>query len=115
MLLPLMFGDGPARAANQRVRARAYFDALLERLGLVVMDERRMYYWVIDGGSRNRLLRALFARTGPRSLYLVDRLALKLGLENRDPEQVLSRQRMLVIRRRARSEASGRRNTASGN
>lgn len=115
MLMPMMFGAGPAHRGHQRVRTRAYFDALLERLGLVVTAEVRMYYWVIDGGSRNRLLRALFARTGAWSLYLVDRLALKLGLENRDPEHALSRQRMLVIRRAEPAAASGPRSTASGN
>jgi len=115
LLVPLMFSDRPPRASHHRIRSRASFDALLGTLGLVVADEIRMYYWLVDGGSRNRILRAIFARTGPVSLYLVDRLAMMFGLENRDPESVLSRARMLIIRRAPGRSATGPRNTASEN
>lgn len=113
ILLPLMSSDKPTHSGRHRVRPRAYFDALLGRLGLTVTHEFRMYYWLIDGGSENRLLRALFARTGPLSLYLVDRLAMMLGLEHRVSEHAASRARMLVIRRAA-AGATGPRSTASG-
>ena len=115
LLVPLMFADHAPPASHHCIRSRAYFDALLGTLGLVVTAEVPMYYWLVDGGSRNRLMRAIFARTGPVSLYLVDRLAMMLGLENRDPASVLSRARMLIIRRTAHPGATGLRNTASGN
>jgi SAM-dependent methyltransferase len=115
LLLPLMFSDRPPRAAHHRVRSRAYFDALIGRLGLTVTHEIRMYYWLVDGGSQNRVLRAIFARIGAVALYLVDRMALKMGLEHRDPDHVLSRARMLIIRRAATLAAIGPRSTTSGN
>jgi SAM-dependent methyltransferase len=115
LLLPLMFSDRPPRAAHQRVRSRAYFDTLIGRLGLTVTHELRMYYWLIDGGSQNRVLRAMFAITGPFALYLVDRLALMMGLEHRDPDHVLSGERMLIIRRAASPHATGPRSTTSEN
>lgn len=114
MLVPLMFADQPPPTSHHRVRSRTSFDVLIARLGLEVSAEIQMYYWLIDGGSRNRLLRAIFARTGAWSLYLVDRLALMMGLQRRDPDHVLSRQRMLIIRRALRRGASGLRSTRSG-
>ena len=115
LLLPLMFSDQPAHAVHHRIRSRAYFDALIARLGLTVTHEIRMYFWLVDGGSQNRVLRAIFGRTGPFALYLVDRLALMMGLEHRDPDHVLSGERMLIIRRTARRDATGPRSTTSGN
>jgi len=114
LLVPLAFSDQPQRGNHHRIRSRAYFDTVIDRLGLTVTDEIRMYYWLLDGGSRNRVLRAIFDRTGPLSLYLIDRLALMIGLEHRDPDRVLSGERMLIIRRAA-GRASGPRSTASGN
>jgi trans-aconitate methyltransferase len=115
LLVPMAFSDDPPRTTHHRIRSREYFDALIARLGLTVTHEIRMYYWLVDGGSRNRVLRAIFARTGPVALYLVDRLALMIGLVNRDPDQVLSRERMLIIRRASSREATGPRSTGSGN
>jgi SAM-dependent methyltransferase len=112
MLLPLMFADQPPPALHHKIRSRAYFDALLARIGLTVSAEFRIYYWLVDGGSPNRIMRAIFARLGAAALYAVDRLALTLGLENRHPEHVLSRARMLVVTR-AVAAASGPRNTES--
>ena len=94
------------------IRSRAAFDRLIARLGLVVVDELPMYYWLVDGGPTGRVARALFARAGARVLYAVDRLALAAGLENQRPQHVLSRARLLTIRH-APQRASDRRNTAS--
>jgi SAM-dependent methyltransferase len=112
MLLPLMFADQPPPALHHKIRSRAYFDALLTRQGLTVTAEFPMYYWLVDGGSPNRIMRAIFARLGAGALYAVDRLALTLGLENRHPEHVLSRARMLVVMR-AGAAANGPRNRGS--
>ena len=104
--------DQPAPTLHHKIRSRAYFDALLARLGLTVSAEFQMYYWLVDGGSPNRIMRAIFARLGAGALYAVDRLALTLGLENRHPEHVLSRAKMLVVTRAA-AAASGLRNRGS--
>jgi SAM-dependent methyltransferase len=114
ILVPLAFSDRPSRNTSQRFRTREHFDALMRRLGLVVTTEIRMYYWLIDGGPENRLLRAVFARTGPWSLYAADRLLMALGAKNRHPDHQLSTAHMLVIQRET-AAASGPRRTASEN
>jgi SAM-dependent methyltransferase len=114
MLIPLVFSDAPPPASHHRIRSRAYFDRLIATLGLQVVSEAPMYYWLVDGGPAGRLARAFFARTGPGALYLADRLALRLGLENHHPDHVLSRARLLTIRHRAGRGASDPQNTASG-
>lgn len=113
LLVPLMFADQPSQDLHHRIRARRYFDALLATLKLTVVEEIRMYYWIVDGGPRNRVARAIFDRLGAHALYAVDRLAMTIGLENRHPALVLSRARMLVIRHAAPG-ASDPRSTRSG-
>jgi hypothetical protein len=108
-----MFADHSPPELHHRIRPRADFEALLATLGLAVVEEFQMYYWIVDGGPQNRIARAIFARLGPRALYLVDRLAIAIGLDNRHPEHVLSRARMLVIRHAAPG-ASDPRSTRSG-
>lgn len=114
LLIPLVFSDAPPPASHHRIRSRAYFDRLIGTLGLQVTAESPVYYWLVDGGPVNRVARAVFARLGPGALYLVDRLALTLGLENRHPDHVLSRARMLTIRRAPAVDASRPRSTGSG-
>ena len=63
MLVPLVFSDMPPPASHHRIRSRAYFDRLIGTLGLHVISEAPMYYWLVDGGPTNRLARAFFART----------------------------------------------------
>jgi SAM-dependent methyltransferase len=115
MLIPLVFSDAPPPATHHRIRSRAYFDQLIGTLGLHVISEAPMYYWLVDGGPASRLGRAFFARTGPGVLYVADRLALGLGLENHHPDHVLSRARLLTIRHKAGRRASDPRSTGSGN
>jgi hypothetical protein len=125
VLVPMAFApDGALSTDHQKIRSRAFFDELLRDVGLAVQIEFPMYYWLIDGGPRSRLLRAIFRRTGLASLYMIDRVALRLGLRNRNPSHVLSRAHMIVIGRagiRARSGEprriadSGRRRTALEN
>jgi SAM-dependent methyltransferase len=112
IVVPLAFSDQPSLNPLHRIRTRESFDRLLRELGLTVAVEVRMFYWLIDGGPTNRLLRAVFARTGAFSLYLVDRLACRLGLVNRHPDHHLSRARMLLIRRQ-RPAATGPRSRES--
>jgi SAM-dependent methyltransferase len=114
LLIPLVFSDTPPGASHHRIRTRAYFDRLIDSLGLQVTADAPMYFWLVDGGPANRIARAIFARTGPRTLYLVDRLALRLRLENSHPDHVLSRARLLTIRRPRRPGASGPQSTGSG-
>jgi SAM-dependent methyltransferase len=113
LLVPLVCADSAPEVAHHRVRSRAYFDRLIATLGLAVTDELPMYYWLVDGGPTGRVARALFARAGARALYAVDRLALAAGLENRRPQHVLSRARLLTIRH-APLRSSDPRNRASG-
>jgi SAM-dependent methyltransferase len=115
LMIPLVFSDAPQTASHHRIRSRAYFERLIATLGLRVTAESPIYYWLVDGGPVNRVARAVFARTGPRALYLVDRLALTLGLENHHPDHVLSRARLLTIRRAPLPGASDPRSTASEN
>jgi len=112
LLVPLVCADSAPDVGHHRIRSRAYFDRLITSLGLVVVDELPMYYWLVDGGPTGRVARALFARAGARALYAVDRLALAAGLENHRPQHVLSRARLLTIRH-AQPRASDRRNTGS--
>ena len=100
LVIPVAFSERPSSNLNHRIRPRGFFDNVVTNLELRVDAEFPMYYWLVDGGPENRLLRALFARTGPVPLYLIDRLALGAGLTNRNPNQVLSTARMMVIRRR---------------
>ena len=99
ILMPMAFSDRPALDTRQRFRTRAYFDRLLGTMGLTVVDEIRLYYWFIDGGPQNPLLRAIFSRTGTWSLYALDRIAVRLGVRNRNVDQVLSTAHLLTIRR----------------
>jgi SAM-dependent methyltransferase len=112
LLVPLVCAESVTGTAHHRIRSRAYFDGVSATLGLAVVDELPLYYWLVDGGPTGRLARALFARAGARALYAADRLALAFGLTNRRPEHVLSRARLLMIRRVARASDPG--NKASG-
>jgi SAM-dependent methyltransferase len=99
LLVPLALSDSPPSASHHRIRSPAYFARLIASLGLCVAREAPMYYWLVDGGPANRVCRAIFARLGAGALYFVDRLALKLGLEDRHPDHVISRARLVTIRR----------------
>jgi SAM-dependent methyltransferase len=114
LLVPIVCADNASDVGHHRIRSRAYVDRVIAALGLLVTDELPVYYWLVDGGPTGRLARALFARAGARALYAVDRLALAVGLENRRPQHVLSRARLLIIRHAA-SRPSDPRNRASGN
>ena len=113
LLVPLVFADSPPPVSHHRIRSRGYFDRLLDGHGLQVTHEAPVYYWLVDGGPTSRLARAVFARTGAHTVYFVDRLALALGLRNRRPGHVLSRARMLTIRRCPSRGATDPRKTAS--
>jgi len=90
-------------------------DLVLDTASLRVTREAPMYYWLVDGGPANRIARAVFARMGAGALYFVDRLALKLGLEDRHPDHVISRARLLTIRHQPGRGGTDLRSTASEN
>jgi SAM-dependent methyltransferase len=104
IVVPMAFSDRGSSNELQRFRTRDFFDRLLAELGLAVVAEIPTFYWLIDGGPTGAVARAIFARSGPYSLYLADRLAFALGLVNRRPEHDLSRARTLLIRRRGASD-----------
>ena len=115
LLIPLALSDAAPIAFHHRIRSREDFMELLDRLGLRVADEAPVDHRLVDGGPANRIGRAIFSWMGAEVLYLVDRIALKLGLENRHPDHVISRARLLTIRRRPGRAGSDRGNTGSGN
>ena len=100
ILLPMAFSERKSANEHQRFRPRPYFDRLIETLGLEVVAEKRLYYWLIDGGPTGRIARAIFSRLGPGLLYLVDRIAVAFGIQNHRPNHQLSTAHMLLIRRR---------------
>src|SRR5262249_31985979 len=57
-----------------------FWEDLVARLGLRIVAELPMYYWLPAGGPANRYLRFIAHRLGPAALYGVDRAALALGL-----------------------------------
>lgn len=115
LLVPLALSEAPPSVSHHRIRSPAYFTSVIDRLGLRVTREAPMYYWLVDGGPANRIARAIFARMGAGALYFVDRLALKLGLEDRHPDHVISRARLLTIRHQPGRDGTDLRSTASEN
>jgi hypothetical protein len=68
-------------------------------LGLRIVAERPMYYWLPSGGPANKYLRYAMTRLGPGALYAVDRAALALGVPRPASVGIDSRMRLLTIRR----------------
>ncbi len=115
LLVPLALSDAPPSVSHHRIRSRAYVASVIGSLGLCITRESPMYYWLVDGGPANRVGRAIVTRMGARALYFLDRLALKIGLEDGHPDHVISRARLLTIRRRPGWRSTDPRSTALEN
>ena len=61
-----------------RHRGRSFFERAFAACGLSPLRERAIYYWMPDGGPRNLVCRKIFHLSGPRLLYLTDRMAFRL-------------------------------------
>jgi SAM-dependent methyltransferase len=82
-----------------RYRSRSFWESALTTLGLRIVSERPMYYWLPSGGPANKYLRYAMTRLGPGALYGVDRVALALGVKRPASVGIDSRMRLLTIRR----------------
>jgi SAM-dependent methyltransferase len=82
-----------------RFRSRAFWARAIAALGLRVVDERPMYYWLPAGGPANKYLRYALTRIGPGALFALDRAALALGLPQPASAGIDSRMRLLTLQR----------------
>jgi SAM-dependent methyltransferase len=82
-----------------RHRSRSFWDTTLNALGLRIVDARPMYYWLPDGGPRNKYVRYALTRLGPDVLYAIDRAAFALGLPPAPSAGIDCRTRLLTIQR----------------
>ena len=82
-----------------RHRSRSFWESTLNRLGLRITSERPMYYWLPDGGPRNKYIRYALTRLGPEALYAIDRAAFALGLPQPATAGIDCRTRLLTIQR----------------
>ena len=80
-----------------RFRSRQWFESLFARLGLEVLTERPMYYWLPDGYPRSRYIRGMLGLPGPYFLYVIDRFGLALRLP-RFRTGLDSRMKLLTLR-----------------
>jgi SAM-dependent methyltransferase len=82
-----------------RHQSRTFWHAAFRKAGLDLQEANRIYYWLPDGGPKNRLASKLLRLPGPRLLYALDRSAHRLRL----PQWFGSwdsRTMLLVLRRR---------------
>jgi SAM-dependent methyltransferase len=82
-----------------RYRSRSFWESTCASLGLQIVAERPMYYWLPSGGPANKYLRYAMTRLGPGALYAVDRAAVALGVPRPASAGIDSRMRLLTIRR----------------
>jgi SAM-dependent methyltransferase len=83
-----------------RYRSRSFWESTMASLGLQIVAERPMYYWLPSGGPANKYLRYAMARLGTDALYAVDRAALALGVPRPKSVGIDSRMRLLTILRK---------------
>jgi SAM-dependent methyltransferase len=82
-----------------RFRSRAFWNRAIASLGLRIVAERPMYYWLPAGGPANRYVRYALTRPGPAALYAIDRMALALGLPQPASAGIDSHMRLLTLER----------------
>jgi len=82
-----------------RYRSRSFWDGAIASLGLRIVAQRQMYYWLPSGGPANKYLRYVMSRLGPGALYAVDRAALALGMPQPSSVGIDSRMRLLTLQR----------------
>lgn len=81
-----------------RFRSRDFWHDAIARLGLRVVADRPMYYW-LPGGPESKYLRFALARAGATALYALDRAALALRLPQPASVGIDSRMRLLTLQR----------------
>ncbi len=81
LLLTAAMPEG-AVAPNEYIRhqGRAFWEATFRKARLKMVAANRMYYWLPDGGPKNRMARRILRLPGPGLLYVLDRCAHWLGL-----------------------------------
>jgi SAM-dependent methyltransferase len=82
-----------------RYRSRSFWESTVASLGLRIVAERPMYYWLPSGGPANKYLRYAMNQLGPGALYAVDRAALAMGIPRPKSVGIDSRMRLLTIQR----------------
>ena len=87
------------RSDYLRYRSRAFWERTIASLGLRVVAERPMYYWLPAGGPANKYLRYGLTRLGPDVLYAIDRGAFALGLPQPSSAGIDSRMHLLTLQR----------------
>lgn len=63
-----------------RHQDRGFWDGVFKQAGLQLVAVNRMYYWLPDGGPKNRVASKLLRLPGPGLLYGLDRVGHRLGL-----------------------------------
>jgi SAM-dependent methyltransferase len=87
------------RSDYLRYRSRAFWNSAIAALGLRLVHERPMYYWLPAGGPANKYLRYALTRLGPGALYAVDRAAFAFGLPQLASAGIDSRMHLLTLQR----------------
>jgi SAM-dependent methyltransferase len=82
-----------------RFRSREFWERAIASLGLRVIAERPMYYWLPAGGPANVYARYALGKLGVGALYALDRAALAAGLPRPASAAIDSRMRLLSVRR----------------
>jgi SAM-dependent methyltransferase len=82
-----------------RHRTRGQWTSVLASCGLAITREAAIYYWLPAGGPRNKYARYAFDRLGPTPLYVVDRVAFKLGVPQPTSSPIDNRMRLVTIQR----------------
>jgi SAM-dependent methyltransferase len=87
------------RSDYLRYRSRSFWERAIAAVGLRLVAERPMYYWLPSGGPSNKYLRYALGRLGTGALYGVDRAAFALGLPQPASIGIDSRMRLLTLQR----------------
>jgi SAM-dependent methyltransferase len=87
------------RSDYLRYRSRSYWQNEIAALGLRIVAERPIYYWLPTAGPTNTYLRYAMTRLGPDALYAVDRAALALGVPRPASSGIDNQTRLLTIQR----------------
>ncbi|MGH9141765.1 MAG: class I SAM-dependent methyltransferase [Vicinamibacterales bacterium] len=82
-----------------RYRDRRFWETELASLGLRIVNERPMYYWLPDGGPENKYVRYALNTLGAGALHILDRVALAVRLPQSASAGIDSRTRLLTVQR----------------
>jgi SAM-dependent methyltransferase len=82
-----------------RFRSRAFWSEMLRSLGLRIVREAPMYYWLPSGGPTQKHLRYAMTRLGPDALYAIDRAAFYLRAPQPASLGIDCRMQLLTVRR----------------